>query len=249
MVGVHVAVGHGHGPREAREVRVGRTGPVGGPLDPGKGMSALNCMGSITSFLKMDGDSPEARDSPPPGCKPPGRKPCHAVVYSFLHKDSLNTPCSYFFQKTRNAPIYLLGGRIMSNVSKQNPDKNEFVINEKTIEALIVRLIPTSQYFETRFDGLEQKFDYKFEGLTDRINSLEKSHEELKHDMNKRFEQVDKRFEQMDAKFDKLIERIDIRIDQGLRENRTHSFRLFSFAMTFSAISMVGMLGRLFNVF
>ena len=137
----------------------------------------------------------------------------------------------------------------MSNVSKQNPDKNEFVINEKTIEALIVRLIPTSQYFETRFDGLEQKFDYKFEGLTDRINSLEKSHEELKHDMNKRFEQVDKRFEQMDAKFDKLIERIDIRIDQGLRENRTHSFRLFSFAMTFSAISMIGMLGRLFNVF
>ena len=162
----------------------------------------------------------------------------------------------------------------MSDVSKQNSDTNKFFINEKTIEALIVRLIPTSQYFETRFDGLEQKFDYKFEGITDRINSLEKSHEELKQDMNKRFEQVDKRFEQvdkrfeqvdkrfdsiqsdmnkrfeqMDAKFDKLIERIDIRIDQGLRENRTHSFRLFSFAMTFSAISMVGMLGRLFNVF
>ena len=148
----------------------------------------------------------------------------------------------------------------MSEVSNQNPDPKNFVINEKTIEALIVRLIPTSQYFEARFDGLEEKFDYKFEVLTDKFDSLAKSHEELKADMDKRFdtmqadmdkrfEQVDKRFEQMDAKIDKLIERIDIRIDQGLRENRTHSFRLFSFAMTFSAISMIGMLGRIFNVF
>ena len=117
-----------------------------------------------------------------------------------------------------------------------------FVLNEKTIEALIVRLIPKSQYFEARFDGLEEKLDYKFEVLTDMFDSLSKSHEELKADM-------DKRFEQMDAKIDKLIERIDIRIDQGLRENLTHSFRLFSFAMTFSAISMIGMLGRIFNVF
>ena len=148
----------------------------------------------------------------------------------------------------------------MSEVSPQNQDSREFVLNEKTIEALIVRLIPTSQYFEARFDGLEEKFDYKFEVLTDKFDSLSKSHEELKADMDKRFdamkadmdkrfEQVDKRFEQMDAKIDKLIERIDIRIDQGLRENRTHSLRLFSFAMTFSAISMIGMLGRIFNVF
>ncbi len=29
------------------------------------------------------GDSPEARDSPPPGCKPPGRKPCQAMINRF----------------------------------------------------------------------------------------------------------------------------------------------------------------------
>ena len=51
------------------------------------------------------------------------------------------------------------------------------------------------------------------------------------------------------VEIDKLIERIDIRIDQGLRENCSHSLRLFSFAMTFSTISMIGMLGRIFNVF
>ncbi len=151
----------------------------------------------------------------------------------------------------------------MSDVPKDNSEAKEFSINEKTIEALIIRLIPTSQYFENRFNNLEQKFDYKFEVLNDKFDSLKAAHEELKQDMNKRFEQVDKRFEQvdrrfeqvdrrfeqMDAKMDKIIERIDIRIDQGLRENRTHAFRLFSFAMTFSAISMIGMLGRIFNVF
>ena len=34
------------------------------------------CMGAVAFFNNQDGDSPEARDSPPPGCKPPGRKPC-----------------------------------------------------------------------------------------------------------------------------------------------------------------------------
>jgi hypothetical protein len=173
-------------------------------------------------------------------------------------------------------------GGVMSDTVNESRKPGEISISEKTIEAIIVRLIPTSQYFEVRFDGLEQKFDYKFEVLNDKFDQLAKSHESLKldmdkrfqevrgdmdkrfqevrddmdkrfqevrDDMDKRFEQVDKRFEQVDAKLDKIIERIDRRIDEGLRENRAQSFRLFSFAMTFSAISMVGMLGRLFNLF
>ncbi len=151
----------------------------------------------------------------------------------------------------------------MGEDDKSSEKKSEISINEKTIEILIARLIPTSQYFEVRFDNLEQKFDYKFEGLNDKFeglndkfDQLSKSQENLKHDMDKRFEQVDKRFEQMDKRFeqvdvklDKIIERIDRRIDEGLRENRGQTFRLFSFAMTFSAISMVGMLGKLFHLF
>lgn len=155
----------------------------------------------------------------------------------------------------------------MSEVHNSSEKSGDMVINEKTIEALIVRFIPTSQYFEKRFDHLEDKFDYKFEILHDKFKQLETSQQALKVDMDRRFEQVDKRFEQMeishqalkaemnrrfeqvDAKLDKIIERIDKRIDEGLRENRAQSFRLFTFAMTFSAISMVGMLGRLFNVF
>jgi predicted transcriptional regulator len=137
----------------------------------------------------------------------------------------------------------------MSEVQNSSEKSGDMVINEKTIEALIVRFIPTSQYFEKRFDHLEDKFDYKFEVLIDKFKQLETSQQALKVDIDRRFEQVDKRFEQVDAKLDKIIERIDKRIDEGLRENRSQSFRLFTFAMTFSAISMVGMLGRLFNIF
>ena len=130
----------------------------------------------------------------------------------------------------------------MSEDDKNTEKKPEISINEKTIEVLIARLIPTSQYFEVRFDTLEQKFDYKFEGLNDKFDQLSRSQENLKTDM-------DKRFEQMDLKLDKILERIDRRIDEGLRESRSQTFRLFTFAMTFSAISMVGMLGKLFNLF
>ena len=66
----------------------------------------------------MDGDSPEPRDSPPPGCKPPGRKPFHAVVYSFLHKDSLNTPYTYFvFKKLVMIPPVIPAQQAFSSVS------------------------------------------------------------------------------------------------------------------------------------
>ena len=39
------------------------------------------------------------------------------------------------------------------------------------------------------------------------------------------------------------------KLELGNKKNRAQSFRLFSFAMTFSAISMLGMLGRLFKLF
>jgi hypothetical protein len=60
---------------------------------------------------------------------------------------------------------------------------------------------------------------------------------------------VDKRFLEIDQKLDKILERIDTRIDAGLRENRTMIIRMFTFAMTFSAISMVGLLAKLMGLF
>ena len=42
-----------------------------------------NLRGALHVSDNLIGDSPEARDSPPPGCKPPGRKPCQAMINRF----------------------------------------------------------------------------------------------------------------------------------------------------------------------
>jgi phage shock protein A len=90
--------------------------------------------------------------------------------------------------------------------------------------------------------GLKSDIDKRFEQVDGRFSSL-------KADMDKRSEQVDKRFQQVDDKLDKILDRIDRRIDEGLRENRAQSMRMFTFAMTFSAISMIGLVGKMMKLF
>ncbi len=130
--------------------------------------------------------------------------------------------------------------------------KKDISINQHELDLLVANIIPTSRYFEVRFDHLQ-----------DQINDLKEGQKEIREEMNRRFEQVDKRFEQVDkrfeqidkrfdqvnAKLDTIIERMDIKIDAGLRENRTMTIRLFTFAMVFSAISMAGFLAKISGLF
>jgi len=78
-------------------------------------------------------------------------------------------------------------------------DKKEIKLNQESIDILIANVIPTTKYFESRFDFLQHQIN------------------EIKVDMDKRFEQVDKRFEQIDKRFeqiDKRFEQIDKRFEQ-----------------------------------
>lgn len=149
---------------------------------------------------------------------------------------------------------------------KQNNNPTEITLNEKGMEVLVAKFIPTSQYFERSFEMLQRQIDglrdgqkdlkddigrrfvqmeNRFEQVDRQINDLRDGQKDLKNDMDKRFgvvdkrfEQVDKRFDQVNVKLDTIIERLDVKIDAGLRENRAMSIRVFSFAMVFSAISM-----------
>ncbi len=126
------------------------------------------------------------------------------------------------------------------------------IVTTTDLNLLIANIIPTSKYFEARFDNMQ-----------DQIAGLKDGQKELRHDMDNRFEQVDKRFEQIDNRFqqmdnrfeqvndklDKIMERVDIKIDAGLREGRSLTVKLFSFAMVFSAISMAGLLGKFSGLF
>ena len=149
-------------------------------------------------------------------------------------------------------------------------ENDNIVLNEKSMEVLIAKFIPTSQYFEARFDHLQYQIDEIKDGVKNIQLDMDRRFDNMKIDIDKRFEQVDKRFEQVDKRFeqvdkrfeqvdkrfeqinvklDKLLERIDVKIDRGLAENRSMSIKLFSFAMVFSAISMAGLLGKFANMF
>jgi chromosome segregation ATPase len=164
----------------------------------------------------------------------------------------------------------------MAEESVQGPLQG-LTLDQKTVEVLVAHIIPTSKYFESRFDhlqyqvneikedikNLETRMDKRFEQVDKRFEQVDAQFVAVRGEisglegrMGQRFEQVDKRFEQVDRHFvqvedklDKIIERIDRRIDAGMRENRAQMVRLFSFAMTFSAISMIGLLGKMLNLF
>jgi lipopolysaccharide export LptBFGC system permease protein LptF len=103
-----------------------------------------------------------------------------------------------------------------------------------------------------------------------KLEALEKHIDKRFEQVDKRFEQVDKRFEQVDKRFDKVDrDSIETRnmivnglsenrsmINTGLKENRNEinetrrfSFALFCFALTFSAISLASLLGKMFGFF
>ncbi len=86
-------------------------------------------------------------------------------------------------------------------------EKNEnFLINEKSMEVLITKFIPTSQYFERSFEMLQNQ-----------IIDLRNGQKELKIDIDRRFEQVDQRFGQVDQRFEQVDKRFD-QVDQRFEQ-------------------------------
>ncbi len=137
-------------------------------------------------------------------------------------------------------------------------------------QALIAGFFPNTKYFDSRFDLLQVQIDESrrnqeqikgqlkdFKSDTDkRFEQIKDQLKDFKGDTFKRFEQVDKRFEQVDHRFqrledkiDNLIERIDVKVYGGLKENRNLTVRLFTFALSFSLVAVIGMFGKLFGLF
>jgi chromosome segregation ATPase len=124
----------------------------------------------------------------------------------------------------------------------QSEVKSQIIRLEDQVERRFERSDEILKEFKSDVDKRFEQVDKRFEHVDGRFSSL-------KADMDKRSEQVDKRFQQVDDKLDKILDRIDRRIDEGLRENRVLSMRMFTFAMTFSAISMIGLVGKMMKLF
>ena len=149
----------------------------------------------------------------------------------------------------------------------ENDKEIEVTLNEKSLEILVTKFIPTSQYFERSFEMLQRQMDGFREDQRDlkadidkRFEQVNQGQKEIRQEMDKRFEQVnqgqkeirkemDIRFNQVNSKLDQIMERVDVKIDAGLREGRSLTVKLFSFAMVFSAISMAGLIAKMTGLF
>ena len=123
------------------------------------------------------------------------------------------------------------------NTEKDNTKR--LPINQETLDIIVANVIPTSKYFEVRFDHLESRVDQmqvsikEFRSDVDKRFSefrvdidrrfdefrvdIDRRFDEFRVDVDKRFEQVDKRFEQVDMRFeqvDKRFEQVDKRFEQ-----------------------------------
>ena len=81
--------------------------------------------------------------------------------------------------------------------------QTEVVINEKSMEILVAKFIPTSQYFERSFEMLQRQ-----------LEEQKAEQKEFKISIERRFEQVDRRFEQVDEKITEFKKDVDRRFEQ-----------------------------------
>ncbi len=116
---------------------------------------------------------------------------------------------------------------------KQTPEK--LPINQATLDILVANIIPTSKYFEARFDHLEDRVDRmqndiidfrsevsgRFQQVDKRFDDMkadvDKQFDDMKTNVNLRFEQVDQRFELVNQRFeqvDKRFEQVNQRFEQ-----------------------------------
>ena len=83
---------------------------------------------------------------------------------------------------------------------QESQEEKTLKINQESMDVLVANVIPTTKYFESRFDHMQYQID-----------EIRKSQTSLQENMDKRFEQVDKRFVSMQQDMDKRFEQIDKR--------------------------------------
>ena len=127
-------------------------------------------------------------------------------------------------------------------------------LDKRTMDVLVANIIPTSRYFEVRFDHMQSQMDgfrsdlkdfrgdvdKRFEQVDKRFgdmkSDMDKRFDDMKSDMDKRFEQLDKRFEQIIASIDRLGDKLDHRDEK----QRYFTMRMFTIAISISILGVLG---------
>ncbi len=150
---------------------------------------------------------------------------------------------------------------------KENEDS--LTLDKRTMDVIVANIIPTSKYFEIRFDHMQDQIDRvdgnlrdfradvggRFETVDKRFDAMktdmDKRFDGIKTDMDKRFEQVDKRFEQVDKRLDQIIASIDRlgdKLDHRDENQRSFTLRMFTIAISISILGVLGVFLRSLGV-
>ena len=129
-------------------------------------------------------------------------------------------------------------------------EKNEegLTIDKKTMDVLVTNIIPTSNYFEVRFDHMQEQINGLKSDLKDFRGDVDKRFEQV----DKRFEQVDKRFEQVDKRFEQIIASIDKlgdKLEHRDEKQRAFTLQMFTIAISISIIGVLGAFLKSLGVF
>ncbi len=147
-------------------------------------------------------------------------------------------------------------------------DMSNLKINKQTIDLLIANVIPTTKYFESRFDHMQfqvdrinqdlnefktsveksfEKVDQKFEAMQtnmdQRFEKVDQRFEAMQTNMDQRFEKIDQRFEKVDQRFDSVISSIDRladKLDGRDERQRNFTIRMFTIAIGISILGVMG---------
>jgi len=99
------------------------------------------------------------------------------------------------------------------------------------IDLLVANVIPTTKYFESRFDFLQHQVSELRDGqkrleetMNLRFEKADANLRDFKGEVDKRFEHVDKRFDQTVAAIDRLSDKLDQRDER----QRNFTIRMFT---------------------
>ena len=142
---------------------------------------------------------------------------------------------------------------------REETSKSEEVLKHlHGIDLLVANVIPTTKYFESRFDFLQHQINelregqkhlegmmkYRFEQVDKRFEQVDANLRDFKAAVDKRFEQVDKRFEQIVASIDRLTDKLDQRDER----QRSFTIRMFTVAVSISFLGVLGVLLKIIGI-
>jgi archaellum component FlaC len=88
-------------------------------------------------------------------------------------------------------------------------EEKSLKINQESMDVLVANVIPTTKYFESRFDHMQYQIDQIKKSQENMQKNIDKRFDDMQKDIDKRFDAVDKRFEAVDKRFEKVEHNIE----------------------------------------